>query len=280
MRIYRTALLTACLAQSVAGVVFGQTAIAQPPAATATQPNLVEPPAWLYNDLACAPVLTMQAPPAVRVLGSQDTVVKRMLGPGDTLVVSGGSAAGLQPGQLFFVRRNIKTFGAKGPDAEHPVHVHTAAWVKILGVDAGVATASVVHACEGILLDDYLDPFTAPMIAARPAPGSVPQYANMGRITTGDENIRNVGTGQMIGIDRGNKEGVFLGERFLVFRDKRSMRNESRDYSEPYVQNAHRLPLVEVAEVLVVSVRPDDATVQVTMAKDSVSTGDFIAEIR
>jgi hypothetical protein len=40
------------------------------------------------------------------------------------------------------------------------------------------------------------------------------------------------------------------------------------------------VPLVEVAEVLVVAVRPNDATVQVTMAKDTVSLGDLIAEIR
>ena len=46
------------------------------------------------------------------------------------------------------------------------------------------------------------------------------------------------------------------------------------------MQNRQNLPLVEIAEVLVVSVKPDVATVQVTMARDSVMTGDFIAEIR
>jgi hypothetical protein len=162
----------------------------------------------------------------------------------------------------------------------HPISVHTAGWIQILGVDASVATATVLHACEGMMLDDYLEPFEPPMIAARMVPGTLPQYSNMGRIALGDENMQNVGTGQMIGIDRGANAGVVLGQRYLVFRDKRNLRNQGREYSEAYMQNAHALPLVEVAEVLVVAVKPDTATVQVTMAKDTVTTGDFIAEIR
>jgi hypothetical protein len=92
--------------------------------------------------------------------------------------------------------------------------------------------------------------------------------------------MQNVGTGQMVGINRGSRAGVVLGQRFLVFRDKSRMQNEGREYSVTYLENSQRLPLVEVAEVLVVGVKPDHATVQVTMAKDSVMTGDFIAEIR
>jgi hypothetical protein len=131
-----------------------------------------------------------------------------------------------------------------------------------------------------MMLDDYLEPFEAPVIAARAVPGTLPQYSNMGRITLADENMQNVGTGQMIGIDRGANVGVVLGQRYLVFRDKRRLRNEGREYSKTYMLNAPAIPLVEVAEVLVVAVKPDTATVQVTMSKDTVTTGDFIAEIR
>jgi len=254
-----------------------QTAAGQPPQVAQ---DGVEPPSWLYNDIACAPSLTTEAPSTLRVIGSQDAVIKHMLGPGDTLVLSGGSSAGMQPGQRFFVRRLIKTFGATGPDPQHPVSVHTAGWIQVLAVDAAVATASVLHACEGIMLDDHLEAFTPPLIAASVSTGSAPQYSNMGRITLGDQNMGSVGTGQMVGIDRGSSSGVMLGQRFLVFRDKRTMHNEGADYSLTYMQNRQNLPLVEIAEVLVVSVKPDVATVQVTMARDSVMTGDFIAEIR
>ena len=303
MRSFRTEWLVLCLAGLASGCTFlhrmetaahlGQTP-ATPAAATAApnltapppvqmaQGDLVAPPAWLFNDLACAPILTTQAPPPLRILGSQDTVVKHMMGPGDTLVISGGSSIGLQPGQRFFVRRLVRTFGAKGPDPLNPVSVHTAGWIQVLGVDAAVATASIVHACEGMMLDDYLEPFTPPMIAARSSSGTVPQYTNMGHITVGDENTETVGTGQMIGIDRGASAGVVLGQRFLVFRDKRNKTFDGLkdEYSATYIEGITQLPLVEVGEVMVVSVRPDDSTVQVTMSKDSVSRGDLIAEIR
>jgi hypothetical protein len=258
--------------------LFGQAPTTSP--AAPAQADLVEPPSWLYNDIACAPSLTTKAPPPLRLLGSQDTIVKHMLSPGDTLVVTGGASAGLEPGQRFFVRRNVRTFGAQGPDAQHPVSVHTAGWIQILGVDANVATASIVHACEGMLLDDYLEPFVSPTIAAKTAQGTLPQYANMGHITNGDENSWNVAIGQMIGIDRGTNAGVVMGQRYLVFRDKRKMRNDVGERSEAYIQNIQHLPLVEVGEVLVVAVRPDDATVQVTVARDSITSGDLIAEIR
>jgi hypothetical protein len=279
MRMFRSSMFAPFLISACATAALGQTPIPQAPARDVPA-DTVEAPAWLANDISCAPSLTTEAAPNLRVIGSQDTVIKHMLGPGDTLVINAGSAAGLQPGQQFFVRRNMKMFGLKGPDLQHPLSVHTAGWVQILGADASVATATVVHACDGILLDDYLEPYKPPMIAAQSMPGTLPQYSNMGHITTGDENMQNVATGQMVGIDRGSNAGVVLGQRYLVFRDKRRMRNEGPEYSAAYVGSTQQVPLVEVAEVLVVAVKPDHATVQITMAKDSVSTGDLIAEIR
>ena len=102
----------------------------------------------------------------------------------------------------------------------------------------------------------------------------------MGHITTGDENIQNVGASQIIGIDRGSSHGVTLGQRYLVYRSKAGLRKEAPDYSQAYVEGAAHLPLVEVGEVLVVGVRADTATVQVVVAKEPITTGDLIAEIR
>ena len=84
-----------------------------------------------------------------------------------------------------------------------------------------VSTATILHACEGILLDDYLEPFVEPMIAARPVTGTMPQYENMGHIMTGIEGLHTAGTGNVMTIDRGTNAGVVVGQRFLVFRDKR-----------------------------------------------------------
>jgi hypothetical protein len=192
--------LALCMGGAAAG-------IAQTP--TAPQAELVAPPAWSFNDLACSPFVTTTAPvTAPRVLGSQDAAVKAMFGPGDTLVVSGGAGAGLQQGQEYYVRRLDRLLGAKGPDREHPLGVHTAGWVRVLAVDATVATAAIVHACDGILLDDYLEPFSPPLVAARTPPGGTAQYEHMGRIVGGDEGRVTAGIGQFMTVDIGSDRSV------------------------------------------------------------------------
>lgn len=263
-------------------LVFANPGLAQAPVQTpAQEPQLVPPPSWAFNNLACAPGLVTQkkeemTPPVYRVIGSQDSATRDLLGPGDILVISGGSNAGLQAGQRFFVRRHIVT-----RTSTLPVTIHTAGWVQILGVDTTVATATVLHACDGILLDDYLEPFAPPMVAARPLPGTTPHYDNMGHIMTGNEGLQTAGgSSQLMTIDRGTNAGVVVGQRFLVFRDKRAQRVETIGRSKVFATMGGNSPLVEVGEVLVVGVRADDATVQILGAKDAIAAGDLIAPIR
>jgi hypothetical protein len=257
-------------------------ALAQTPAPSADT-QLVAPPAWAFNDVACAPALLMERrdknnEPPLRIVGVQDPATRELLGPGDTLVISAGSNNGLQPGQRFFVRRVITAVATTGPTAY--ATIHTSGWVQILGVDTMVSTATVLHACDGIQLDDYLEPFVAPMIAARPLSGSMPQYENMGHIVTGSDGLQTAAPGSLMTIDRGSNSGVVLGQRYLVFRDKRDQHIDTTGRSKPFADMARNAPLVEVGEVLVVAVRPDDATVQVVASKDAVTHGDLIAPIR
>jgi hypothetical protein len=257
-------------------------AMAQAPvAAPAAGQALVAPPSWAFNDLGCAPALSSSNPPAgaQRVIGSQDTVVKQMMGPGDTLVISGGSNSGLQSGQRYFVRRILKSMAGR-TGTELPYSVHTAGWIQILGVDTMLATATIVHACDGIMLDDYLEPFAAPLIAARTLDGNTPQYDNMGHIMIGDQGLQSAGSGQLMTIDRGSSAGVIPGQRFLVFRDKRSERLDTKGKSPALAASTAGLPLVEIGEVLVLFVRAEDSTVQVLGSKDAILTGDLVAPIR
>jgi hypothetical protein len=258
-------------------------AMAQTPPAPSPDADLVAPPAWAFNDVACAPALGPEKrdkknEPTLRVVGVQDPAIRELLGPGDTLVISAGSNAGLQPGQRFFVRRFIPAVTTTGPTPR--ATIHTSGWVQILGVDTMVSTATVMHACDGILFDDYLEPFVSPMIAARPLPGSTPTYDNMGHIVTGVEGIYTAGPGNVMTIDRGSNAGVALGQRYIVFRDKRDQHMDTTGRSKAFAAVAPNSPLVEVGEVLVVAVRPDDATVQVVASRDAIAHGDMIAPIR
>jgi hypothetical protein len=257
--------------------------MAQTTPAPSADTEFVAPPAWAFNDVACAPALGPEKrdkknEPTLRVVGVQDPAIRELLGPGDTLVISAGSNAGLQPGQRFFVRRLVPAITTTGPTPR--ATIHTSGWVQILGVDTMVSTATVMHACDGILFDDYLEPFVSPMIAARPLPGSTPTYDNMGHIVTGVEGIHTAGAGNVMTIDRGSKAGVVLGQRYIVFRDKRDQHLDMTGRSKAFAAVAANSPLIEVGEVLVVAVRPDDATVQVVASRDAIAHGDMIAPIR
>ena len=81
-------------------------------------------------------------------------------------------------------------------------------------------------------------------------------------------------------IDRGSNSGVVLGQRYIVFRDKRDQHVDTTGRSKAFAAMANNAPLVEVGEVLVIAVRPEDATVQVVTSRDAITNGDMIAPIR
>src|SRR4051794_8596592 len=62
--------------------------------------------------VACAPPPSLDAAPAeaMRIIGSQDGVPRSLFGDRDLLVLNGGTSAGVQLGQQFFIRRTM-TFG-------------------------------------------------------------------------------------------------------------------------------------------------------------------------
>ena len=74
--------------------------------------------------------------------------------------------------------------------------------------------------------------------------------------------------------------GVVVGQRFLVFRDKRHVRVETTGRSKVFESLITQSPLVEIGEALVVSVRANDATVRITSSKTAITTGDLVAPIR
>ena len=118
------------------------------------------------------------------------------------------------------------------------------------------------------------------MVAAQPQTGNVPQYENMGHIVTGIEGLHTAGAGNYMTIDRGTESGVVVGQRYIIFRDKRSLRVETSGRSAAFGALVKQTPLVEIGEALVVSVRQNDSTVRILVAKTAITSGDLIAPVR
>ncbi len=159
----------------------------------------------LQKGVACAPPPSLDGPPprALHILGSQDTMQRALLGPGDALVVDGGTESGVQLGQQFFVRR-LNNFGmARGKRAEGTT---TAGWISIVAVNESTAIASVDHACGPLLEMDFLVPFVAPVLPAgvdRDETPGQPDFMALGRIITGGGDRVATGPGDFVLIDQG-----------------------------------------------------------------------------
>jgi hypothetical protein len=240
--------LGAALVLITAGVVSAQTELRLSPLETA---------------VACAPPPSFDGPPAsaLHIVGAQDVIPRALFGTRDLLVVDGGTSAGVQLGQEFFVRR-VNSFGPA--HGEHPTGLRTAGWIRIVAVNESTAIALVDHACGALLAMDYLVPFVAPVLpdgADRDETPGQPDFASLGRIIVGNEGRLATGPGDFVLIDQGSDQGVMPGARFALYRDV----------------GAGGLPLASVGEAIVISTSASASLTRITRARDAVFGGDYVA---
>lgn len=215
----------------------------------------------LQQAVACA-VPPMVGPPPnapAHVVGSQDPVSRTVFGPGDLLVVETLPDA-LALGQVYFVRRPL-TFGREDI-APADRAIKTAGWIRIVALDGTIAVADVVQVCDTISVGDYLDPFLPPEVSADlltvNRAGEL-DFDASAHVLVGDDERRAAGVGDFMLLDRGAPQGVIIGTRFAVYRDKR----------------LPGLPLAPVAEAVAVASGPTRSVVRILEARDVVMTGDL-----
>jgi len=233
------------------------------PAAAQTGASVLSP---IETTVACAAPLTTENPPpnTPRIIGAQDTTSRLLIGPPDLLVIGGGTGAGLQLGQEFFVRRPNR-FGS--PADRRWQGVRTLGWIRIVAVNDSTSIAMIDHACDAMAQGDYLEPFTAPSVPAdidRDTPSGDPDFSAVGRILAAVEDRSTAGAGGLVLIDRGTDQGVQAGARYAIYRDIGSA----------------GVPLAAVGEAVVLSAGRTLALTKITRARDAVFSGDYVAPRR
>ena len=233
-------------------------------AAASAQP--IDPLSPLALSVACAPPPSSDGPPpaALRVIGSQDSVPRTLLGNRDLLIVGGGTNAGVELGQQFFLRRAISFGGSTAPSGSK-----TVGWIHVVAVNESTAIAAVDHACNGILVSDYLTPYVAPVVSAeieRDETSGQPDFNLLGHILAGNEGREVVGPGDLVLIDWGVDKGMTPGARFAIYRDVVGIGGPIKG-----------LPLASIGEGVVISIGSHMALTRVTRARDAIYSGDYIA---
>jgi hypothetical protein len=211
--------------------------------------------------LACAPTLTFEAPAVpLRITGGQDSTFRRIYFPGDLVTINAGTRNGIEVGQQFYVRRALAA-RREAITRQTPATIRTAGWITVYAVDDTMSLATVTHACDTVQVDDYLEPFALPVVTSPLAERPKAQRENYGRVLVGQDGRRSFANTDYLTVDRGTDHGVTLGTHFVLYRDKRVADNF----------------LFEIGEAVVVNVKPDSSTLQVTKALDAISADDYAA---
>ena len=211
--------------------------------------------------VACAPPPTYEPAPsnALRIAGSQDPAPRTLFGDRDLLVIGGGTAAGVELGQQFFIRRDI-TYGT----SKAPHGARTLGWLRIVAVNETTSIGLVNQVCGGIVVGDYLAKFVVPVVSAdieKDETTGQPDFTTLGHIVAGNEDRIAVGAGDLVLIDWGQSQGLASGARFAIYRDA----------------GVAGLPLASVGEGVVISTSSTMALTRVTRARDAIYSGDYVA---
>lgn len=216
----------------------------------------------LETAVGCAPPPTFDVPRAqFHVIGAQDVVARTEYADRDVVVVDGGTDGGLQVGQQFFVRRPNR-FGTTSRAARQGVR--TVGWVRIVAVNDSTAMARFEHLCGAVAINDFLEPFVAPVVPAgadRDETPGAPDFDSMARVVSGNEGRSEMGSGDFALIDHGSEQGVRPGVRVALFRDVR----------------ADGMPLAQVGEAVVITTSEKMAVARITRAVGPITTGDYAA---
>jgi len=212
-------------------------------------------------EMVCSPRLAFELPDrSLRVTGGQDTIRRRTWAPGDLITINGGRNNGVEVGQEYYVRRAQVENNNKVSRAT-PASIRTAAWIKVWAIDDDMSLATVVHACDSIEVDDYLEPFAMPKVVKPTAQILKPVRDDYARILSGNDKRRAFGKGDFFIIDRGHDHGIAPGDRFVVYRDK--------VLAENFLYN--------LGEAVAVEVNSETATLQVLVSRDAFLEGDYVA---
>jgi hypothetical protein len=211
--------------------------------------------------LACAPRLAFDVPDqSLRLTGGQDGFRRRSYAPGDLVTINAGTANGIEPGQEYYVRR-LQVEADQRPSRETPGNVHTAGWIRVYAVDEELSLATIVHACDSIDINDYLEPFALPVVPTFSTEKIKPQRDNYGVILFGADFRRSFAKGDFFVVNRGTDHGVAPGDRFVVYRDKKQPENF----------------LYDLGEAVAVEVKADTSTLQAIVSRDAFTAGDYVA---
>lgn len=232
--------------------------LAAGPAWAQSKPSLA-PRTVLPSHVMCADMLVSALPvPAVRIAGSHHPAIRLTLNRGDVAVLSRLPEDGLAVGQRYLVRRLPHGQAAILPKDGGYVPIRTVGWLTVTALDDLNGMAQIDYACDAIEPDDYLVPFVEPVLPTPDANAPAPDFTERVPLLPGTEGRRVFGGGDTLSIARGADDGVTVGARYAIYRDRKD-----------------GMPLVLIGEAIVTDLAPMSSKVLLMSSKDTVEVTDI-----
>lgn len=258
------------------------------------------PKALKTSDIYCSGEVTTQAPPSdTYLISGEQSNYKITFGQGDLVYINKGSAQGVKVGDEFLVRRPVKEPLRYWWFAWQPALMHAMGTtyadlgrLRVIHVQAKVATAEVVFSCDLMQRGDTVRPF-----AERPAPPlrsdeKFDRFAPVsgkktGMIATTQRFGQVAGANSVVYVNLGSSQGVSVGDYFRIFRYQgehietafQSRGTAYRMYgfgSSPVNYKWGDLPREILGEGIVLRVGPNAATVFITVSLREIYVGDYV----
>ncbi len=211
------------------------------------------------TDLYCSFAMWEKPLPELRIIGAEREKEEDMFSDGDTVFLSKGKDAGIEPGQLFWVLEIRHLLPGYGPVA------FGKARARIQFAYADKAAAVIENACHGVRLGYYLVPFepregmmgkdlgyNVPPVETEGARGSLLYLQS---------DLRQVATFMWALIDIGADKGLQVGQQLILYKRLRQ-----------------DLPPVITGNCVVIDVKSTTATIKLLSCRDVLRQGDRVME--
>lgn len=212
------------------------------------------------SDLYCSIFVLGSERPALKITAAERGAEKVLLSDSDLCFINQGAADGIALDQVFLIVEAgpdvVDAFG--GPNLGALGMKRGRA--RVVAVDDAQATVRLEKCCGQVMVGHYLVPFTAKDIVLGQDQGidsAPPEGAGAsGRIIHLENTLQQVGTNYWAIINLGDKDGLQPGQQVIAFR-----------------RVSDDTPRQPVANLVVIDVGLDWATVKVLTAKDALKVG-------
>ena len=242
-------------------VLLAVPALAQTPGKDVTGPWTLNPDIVTCTDL---PILTKPVP-HMTIRGKQDTEDRYAMATGDTVVIARTPDDGLAIGQRYVASRlnnPEKYFPRQG---EGYGGLRVTGFITVTAINQWNALANVDFACDMLQPGDYLAPFVETSLPSAAAPMLYPDFSDRGTVLFGADNRTLFGDGDILSIDRCTAQGVTVGARYAIYRDK---------------YKGDGTPLIHMGEAVVLTSTETTSKVMVTKATAGIMSGDTVVPRR